>query len=74
MVQVKDSLRVMLLAVGFAQNTSVITGWSWASHAQTLITMARPRMCLELLRWAMKAPLLGYHIQPSTSHLDSALS
>lgn len=36
MGQVKDSLRVMLLAAGFAQNTSVITVWSWASHAQTL--------------------------------------
>lgn len=44
------------------------------SCTDTLITMARPRTCLELLRWATKAPLLGYHIQPSTSHLDSALS
>ena len=33
-VQLKDY--PMLLAVGFAQNTLVITGWPWTSHTQTL--------------------------------------
>ena len=44
------------------------------SYTDTLITMARPKRCLELLRWARKAPFLGQPIQASTFHLDSALS